>query len=197
MDTILVVCSGNICRSPMAEAFLSTRLQRQLGVGAPTVGSAGTIGLSGRPAMPETVEVGSERGIDVSGHQARPLEDQLVLEADLILGLSSEHRDEVPLIAGGAAERTFTLKELARLLEELPAADPTIDLVDRVRQAHELRGSGFEGLPGDEDVVDPMGSSIGTYRAVAWEIDEWCTRLADGLYGPEAKHSGAAAEEAS
>ena len=193
MSTILVVCSGNICRSPLAEAFLRTRLERQLGDRAPVVGSAGTIGLVGRPAMPETIEAGQERGVDVTGHAARALDPQLVLEADLILGLSGDHREEIPTLAPGASDRTFTLKEFTRLLEELPPADERADLVDRVRLAHGLRAAGYEGFPGDEDVIDPMGSAIGTYRAVAWEIDEWCSRLADGLYGPESPAEAEAA----
>ena len=53
---------------------------------------------------------------------------------------------------------------------------------NRVAQADELRRSGFEGNPHDEDVADPIGMPQQTYDAVAWEIDEWCGRLVEGLF---------------
>ena len=196
MSTILVICSGNICRSPLAEGFLAARLTRQLGPSAPVVSSAGTFGFVDRPAMPETVQAGAERGIDVSGHRSSPLDVQRIHGADLIIGLTDEHREAIPTFAGGAEDRSFTLKEFTRLVEALPPATVQTELAARVADAAALRASGFAGIPEDQDVVDPMGSALGTYQAVAWEIDEWCTRLADGLYGSEVEAAGAS-EEAS
>jgi hypothetical protein len=53
-----------------------------------------------------------------------------------------------------------------------------------VAQAAAARADGFSGNPHDEDVVDPLGLPMQSYRAVAWELDEWITRLVDGLFGP-------------
>jgi hypothetical protein len=85
-----------------------------------------------------------------------------------------------------AAGQTFTLKEVVRLCEALPpAVDAAADtLVRRVAEADALRAGGFEGNPRDEDVADPLGQPQDTYRAVAWELDEWVHRLVDGMFGP-------------
>ncbi|HEY3023853.1 MAG TPA: hypothetical protein VGK11_09480, partial [Actinomycetota bacterium] len=73
MAQVLLVCTGNICRSPMAEALLRSALERRLGGRTPSIGSAGTIARDGAPAMPEAVEAAAELGVDVSGHSARRL----------------------------------------------------------------------------------------------------------------------------
>lgn len=189
MASILVVCTGNICRSPIAEGFLRRLLAAR---NAPIdVGSAGTSGWDGSPAMPESVEAAAERGADISSHQARRLARKMVEDADLAVAMSAEHREGVLWMAQGAEPRTFTLKELVRLLEHLPSADPAADpisaLGERVAQAHALRTSGFTGNPHDEDVADPLGLPVEAYRAVAWELEEWCSRLVAGLLGTAAR----------
>lgn len=187
MASILVVCTGNVCRSPLAEGFLRAALEGRLGTSAPTVSSAGTAGWDGSPAMAESVAAAAERGVDISGHRGRELHPEDVNEADLIVGMSAEHRDAVIRLVPEAADRTFTLKELVRLLDALPGIDPTAPpsdaLAHRLTQADGLRRSGFEGNPHDEDVMDPLGMPLDSYRAVAWELDEWSRRLADGLFG--------------
>lgn len=187
MASILVVCTGNVCRSPLAEGFLRAALEGRLGASAPTVSSAGTAGWEGSPAMPESVAAAAERGVDISGHHGRALVNEHVGGADLIVGMAAEHRDAVARSVPDAAGRTFTLKELVRLLDALPPADasgpPAEALAARPAEADRLRRSGFEGNPHDEDVVDPLGMPLDSYRAVAWELDEWSRRLADGLFG--------------
>jgi hypothetical protein len=80
------------------------------------------------------------------------------------------------------------LKELVRLLEAHPGepspdGEPLERLAEEVRRAHSHRPHGLRRHPRDQDVADPLGMSLETYRAVAWEIDEWCRRLSDGIYG--------------
>ena len=137
--------------------------------------------------MPESVAAAEERGVDISGHRGRELAREHVDDADLIVGMAAEHRDAVLRSVPKAAGATFTLKELVRLLDALPDADPSAPaseaLVERVAEADRLRRSGFEGNRHDEDVVDPLGMPLDSYRAVAWELDEWSRRLADGLFG--------------
>jgi hypothetical protein len=97
--------------------------------------------------------------------------------------MAAEHRDAIRSIA---SERAFTLKELVRLLEELPpaaGADPEA-LAGRVTEAEAARRSGAATNPWDEDIVDPLGLSMEAIRAVAWEIDQWIERLVAGLYDP-------------
>src|SRR5262245_22414037 len=182
MDSILVVCTGNVCRSPIAEGLLRAAFETRLGPGAPSVSSAGTMGWSGSPADPNSVEAAAERGVDISDHRARALAPGDVGSATLIIGMSVDHTREVVAMAAAAAPRTFTLKELVRLLEAL-TAEAGADLAQRVAAAAELRSSGFAGDPSDEDVADPLGMPLEPFRAVARELDEWCSRLVDGLLG--------------
>lgn len=190
MASILVVCTGNVCRSPIAEGVLRAALEARLGERAPLVASAGTAGWEGSGAMPESVAAAEELGVDISGHTARRLRPEHVRAADLVLGMAAEHREEVAHAMPEAAGRTFTLKELVILLEGLPSdpdADPSSDgLPARVRQAEDLRRSGFERNRYDEDVVDPLGMPLEGYRAIAWELKEWSDRLVDGLVGRKA-----------
>jgi protein-tyrosine-phosphatase len=191
MTCILVVCTGNICRSPIAEGILRDELQRRLGDDAPEVISAGVSGWGGSPATPEAVEAANERGTDISGHAARRLSRRDVDRADLILCMAAEHREEVLHAVPRASERTFTLKELVRLLETRPAeSGADLTWTQRVRAANHLRGSGFRGNPNDEGISDPLGLPLESYRAVAWEIDEWIRRLVEGLLGKAPARAG-------
>ncbi len=184
MAAILVVCSGNICRSPIAEGLLRRALERRLDDGAPAVGSAGTIAVDGAPAMPESVEAARERGVDIRTHGARRLTPQLIDDADLVVGMAAEHREAVARLLPGAAARAFTLKELTRILEARTTAETEPRLDARVGAAAAARANGAPANRFDEDVVDPLGMPLETYRAIAWELDEWIERLLRALYGP-------------
>jgi protein-tyrosine phosphatase len=182
---VLVVCTGNVCRSPIAEGFLRRAFGAKLGANAPQVASAGTMGWTGSAADPGSVAAAVERGVDISGHRARELEPAEFARSALILGMATEHARAVVAEAPEARSRTFTLKEIVRLLEALPEAVPDAgeSFADRVRAADDLRREGFVGNPHDEDVADPLGMPIESFRAVAAELDEWCSRLTDGLFG--------------
>lgn len=177
-SSILFVCTGNICRSPIAEGF--ARALAATAPGGIEVASAGIVGWEGSPAAEESVRAAAECGIDISRHLARRLEPRHVEEAGVVICMAAEHRDAVVRLVPAAAGKTFTLKELVRVLEALPATrGPTFG--ERVVRADELRRSGFRGNPDDEDVADPLGASMDAFRAVAWELDEWCRRLSPGL----------------
>ena len=83
---ILIVCTGNICRSPMAEALLKSKLPPEI-----EVSSAGISALVGAPADPLAVEVMSDHGFDISGHRGRQAVLAFLTNADLVLGLDQTH----------------------------------------------------------------------------------------------------------
>jgi protein-tyrosine phosphatase len=191
--SILVVCTGNVCRSPIAEVALRTKLTDRFGDRAPVVSSAGTAGWEGSGAVWESVKVAAERGFDIDAHVAQELTPAMVEEADLIVCMAAEHRDAVRSSSDDALPRTFTLKGLVTLLEQLPpvpaGADPD-SLTARVAEAAAIAGPpNGSGEFVDEDVADPLGSSMEAFRAIAWEIDDRTDALVVGLYGPVPAHS--------
>src|SRR5467141_2912748 len=106
---VLFVCTGNICRSPLASSLLERALkERGLDL---TVSSAGTGAWDGAPASEGAYLVGLERGLDLSGHRARLLTRELVDQADLILTMARHHRARVDELGGEG--RVFVLGEYA------------------------------------------------------------------------------------
>lgn len=89
-----MVCTGNICRSPMAEGLLSHGLPHPLR-SLVSVQSAGTHGLYGNRAEPYAVRAAAERGADISGHQARILTAAMIRSADLVLAMEQFHIDQI------------------------------------------------------------------------------------------------------
>jgi len=106
----LLVCTGNICRSPLAEALL-TRTLGERGVADVAVTSAGTGTWDGAPASEGAYLVGLERGLDLSSHRARLLTRELVDQADLILTMARHHRARVDELGGEG--RVFVFGEYA------------------------------------------------------------------------------------
>jgi protein-tyrosine phosphatase len=104
---ILVVCVGNICRSPMAEALL----RNALGAQEITVESAGLGALVGEGASEHAVELMRERGIDISSHQAQQLTPELVSKADLVLVMETGHKKAIETTDATVRGKLFRLGE--------------------------------------------------------------------------------------
>lgn len=104
---VLIVCSGNTCRSPLAAAMLRARLAQHQEGGDVSVSSAGTSAWDGSPASEGSYLVALERGLDLSNHRARMLTTSEVERADLILTVSLAHAGRVADLGG--ANRVHTL----------------------------------------------------------------------------------------
>ncbi len=91
---VLMVCTGNICRSPMAEGLLRHMLPDRLEADI-RVRSAGTHGLDSAPASDFAIQAAAEMGVDISGHRARSLDPEMVSGAHLILVMEPFHREIV------------------------------------------------------------------------------------------------------
>lgn len=96
---LLIVCTGNICRSPLAEA-IARRLLGERGRPDIAVVSAGTAAYEGSPASEGAYLIGLEHGLDLSSHLARPLTADLVAEADLVFGMGAHHVDRASALGG-------------------------------------------------------------------------------------------------
>src|ERR1044071_8509682 len=123
MKTILFVCTGNICRSPMAEGIFRQAAQ---GRGNYRVISAGLGAMEGQPPSAHAVTAVKELGIDISSQRSRMLTPELVQQADYIFGMTHSHVDTVMLLYPQAAEKTFLLREFDDTLDtfEKDISDP-------------------------------------------------------------------------
>ena len=127
---ILFVCTGNTCRSSMAEALMRRLAESRLPTAFGPAGeerspdsraaavqievrSAGTGARDGDPASGHAIEVMRERGIDLRSHRARRLTQDLVDWADVVLTMTASHKNHVLRMFAGAAGKTFTLGEFA------------------------------------------------------------------------------------
>ncbi len=174
-----MVCTGNLCRSPMAEGVLR-HLARERGCEI-EVSSVGTWAYSGQPATDEAIEVLRAKGIDLSGHRSHPAERWALEEADVIVAMTSVHRREILDLAPGVADRIVLLKELVEL-----ALDGELPTTSEQRIARLL------GAPRPEwrralDLDDPIGLPIGAYERTLAHIEMGLEVLISALCGPAPK----------
>ncbi len=138
----LLVCTGNTCRTPMAEGMFNKYLAEKLGcevdwleeIGYKAT-SAGTMGLAGLPASPEAVAACAARGVDIKAHKSTALSERLIRESDFIFVMSRMHRERIIALCGEVADRCVLLAE-------------------------------------DRDIPDPIGQSQRVYDSCAELIEE-------------------------
>ena len=139
---ILLVCTGNTCRSPMAEGIIN-KLISEKKIDSIEVNSAGTGTIDGSPATDYAIEVAKHWDIDIAGHRSTVLTANLIRQADLILAMGHEH-----------VQRIISSDKSAR--------DKT----------HLLKGFPNPCNPTQERVEDPIGGSLEQYNQTFLELDE-------------------------
>jgi len=132
MKNILVICIGNICRSPMAEALLRRALP------GTTIRSAGLQAMIGHPADPFAVQLMAEEGLDITSHRAQQISSQLVREADLILTMDREQKKAVESRYVESKGKVYRLGEFG----QYDIADPYREGIDSFRVAYRLIDDG-------------------------------------------------------
>jgi len=135
---VLMVCTGNICRSPAAAAWMTALADQSV-----DVASAGTAAVVGAPVQPSMAGLMQREGLRIEDFAARQLTPGLIRQADLVLGMTTGHRRWVVGRAPAAVRRTFTLIEFARLAQLVDAnAGGAYAASGETRgsSAHRLRG---------------------------------------------------------
>ena len=156
---ILFVCTGNVCRSPIAERLTAAYGVRSKLAGL-EVSSAGTRAMIGQPIHESAAAVLASLGGDASNFAARHLSMKIASDADLILTMTRAHRDAVLELAPRQLPRVFTLAEASRLAAECQA-----------RNVEDLAANRAHISPTDiSDVPDPIGRSAEFFEAVGTQI---------------------------
>ena len=183
--TVLHVCMGNICRSPMAERLMRHRLDETFGAAAAEVrcSGAGTYGgHAGEGMNPPAARALAEIGVDASGFRARALDARLVVDAALILTATADQERTVGRLAPSAAGRAFALLDFADLADRvgpLGAATPGAALVALAEAAQGARAAAPTGR--SRDVPDPWGEPHAVFAATRDMIDDAVGRIVAAL----------------
>jgi protein-tyrosine phosphatase len=149
---VVLVCTGNTCRSPMAEVLLKKRVADRLGCAIADLEDRGVVimsaGISATPgsrAAAEAMETMQERGLDLGPHESQPLSERLVRFADVVITMTRNHRETI--------------------LEHFPEAESRVHLISR----------------GRGDVSDPIGGPLDLYRHCADQLDAYLEKWVEEL----------------
>ena len=132
MKTILLVCTANQCRSPMAEGLMRRKLEREGRADEIRAASAGVDALDGCRATENSIRAMAARGIDISGHCSRATTDRILQDAALILTMERAHANVLQALFPAHAERVHLLAQMAGL--ESDVADPVGSPLENYRR---------------------------------------------------------------
>ncbi|MGI6678052.1 MAG: low molecular weight protein arginine phosphatase [Dehalobacterium sp.] len=148
---ILFICTGNTCRSSMAEELARAKIrERQLDKKI-IIASAGTAAYDGSPASPKAVEVLKEKNLDLSGHRSRRVTLEMLKESDYIFTMTLLQKQQILYVYPEGEGKTFTLKEFA-----------------------------FDAL-GDLNIDDPYGYDLDYYRRCSLQLEDIISRILEKI----------------
>jgi protein-tyrosine-phosphatase len=160
INTILLVCTGNTCRSAMAEGIFKKMLKERAEDNTRlNIISAGIFALSGISPTSEAISVMFEQGIDISQHHAQELQEELIKKADIILVMTNEHKEYIHKEFPFAQNKTFLLKKF------------TLNNKSESNQNNEK----------NYEIIDPIGRKIEFYRIVARELKKNLEKILDKI----------------
>lgn len=172
---VCFVCTGNVCRSPLAMGYLN-----DITGDIPVRAESGGTGANPEVEVPqEILDIASSRGFDLSAHRPRAITVDGINEADLVLTATTEQRSEVLSATPRALKKTFTLKEFARLAElvewePVDSFSSAENLVQKcsafVAEASSRRSQVGRDAEADLDIVDPYLQDAAVYRQTGEEV---------------------------
>jgi protein-tyrosine phosphatase len=187
VGTVLVICTGNVCRSP----YIERRLRQLLAGTDAVVESAGTRALVGSDIEPGSSAALSAIGADVAGFASRQLARSMLDEADIVVTATQQHRGDAVALHPRALRKTFTIGELADLVRgadlaaDARTAPPHVPWAAVVADvARGRRGLRPARTADEADIYDPYGRGPAAYARMSHEIESQVSVVADALRPP-------------
>jgi protein-tyrosine phosphatase len=174
-ETVLIVCSANRCRSPLAAALLRRELE-----GRDVVVMDAGLGDPGMPVTSATLEVAAQNGLDLRRHDSTTVDADMVAQADLVICMERAHVRELVVSYPEAWPKTFTLKEFVRRADEHEPRDPDESLAGWLPELHEGRiRRDLLGASPHDDVADPTTDVSVDHGTFASDLADFCAALVD------------------
>lgn len=178
-DRVLFVCTANMCRSPMAQAFAEQMRTRYL---LPVQITSAGLMESGQPATKHAVKALARRGMDIQNHRSAVLAEVVGEEPDLIVGMSRGHVQAVAELSEKLLDRTFVLKRLVALAEAEGPRREGESLPEYLAKLKLADAGVRSGFSSNDEVADPIGRPVRYFNKTADEIEDLVQRMFDNLW---------------